>query len=61
MILILAIIAVAAVLIGYVMIEKRINLRPCRECGFRVSIDGVDEDCPRCGALIPQVTEIEAP
>ena len=56
MAVILAILGVTAVLIGYVMIENRINLRPCPECGFRVSKDGIDEDCPRCGALIPQVS-----
>lgn len=56
MAVILAIVGVSAGLIGYVMIEKFINLRPCPECQFRVSIDGLDEDCPRCGALIPQVT-----
>lgn len=61
MAIILAILVVSAVLIGYVMIEKRINLRPCPECDFRVSIDGPDEDCPRCGSLIPQVARSEAP
>jgi rubrerythrin len=40
-------------LTAYVKVERRINQRPCPECGFRVSIDGLDEDCPRCGALIP--------
>lgn len=53
MAVILSILGVSTVLIAYVLIEKRINLRPCHECGFRVSIDGLDEDCPRCGALIP--------
>lgn len=61
MAVILAILGVGAVLIAYVIIEKRMNLRPCPECGFRVSIDGLDEDCPRCGTLIPQVSEIELP
>ena len=58
---ILAILIVSAVLIAYVAIEMRINLRPCPECGFRVSIDGLDEDCPRCGSLIRQVVKTEAP
>jgi len=59
MAVILAILGVSAVLIAYVIIEKRINLRPCPECGFRVSIDGLDEHCPKCGTLIPHAGEIE--
>lgn len=59
MAIIVAILVVGAVLIGYVIIEKRINLRPCPECGFRVSIDRLDEDCPKCGSLIPEVMETE--
>ena len=61
MAIILAILVVGGVLTGYVMIEKRINLRRCPECGFKVSIDGVDENCPRCGSLIPQVSKTEVP
>jgi len=61
MAIILAVLVVSAVLIAYVVIEKRINLRPCPECGFRVSIDGLDEDCPKCGSLIPQVAKSQAP
>lgn len=57
MAVILVILGVSAVLIGYVMIDRRMNLRACPECGFRVSIDGLDEICPQCGALIPRVTE----
>jgi uncharacterized paraquat-inducible protein A len=60
MAVILAILGVSALLIGYVVIDRRISLRPCPECGFRVSIDGLDEDCPRCGALISRVTDKEA-
>jgi anaerobic ribonucleoside-triphosphate reductase len=61
MAIILAILGVSAVLIAYVMIEKRINLRPCPECGFQISIDGLDEDCPQCGSLIPQAIKTEVP
>ena len=61
MAVILAILGVSAVLIGYVMIDRRISLRACRECGFRVSIDGLDEECPRCGTLITRVTTVEGP
>jgi ribosomal protein S27AE len=52
--IVLAFAIVAAVLIAYAIVEKRINQRGCPACGFRVSIDGLDEDCPRCGSLIPQ-------
>ena len=52
--IILAALVAGVVLVAYVMIERRINQRACPECGFRVSIDGLDEDCPRCGSLIPQ-------
>ncbi len=55
--LILAIVIVGAVLTTYAMVEQRINQRPCPECGYRVSIDGLDEDCPRCGAMIPRHEE----
>jgi len=61
MAIILAILIITAVLSAYVALEKRLNLRPCPECGFRVSIDGLDEDCPRCGSFIPRIAEIETP
>ena len=51
---ILAILICGAVLIAYVIVEKRINQRACLKCGFKASIDGLDEVCPRCGSLIPQ-------
>jgi hypothetical protein len=60
MLVIIAILCVSAVLTGYVLIEKRISLRPCPECGFRVSIDGRDDECPRCGILIPRVEDTES-
>lgn len=47
----------AAVLIAYSMIEKRINQRPCPECGYRVSVDAVNEQCPRCMAIINEVAD----
>jgi len=52
--ILLAIVIGGAVLTTYVIIEKRTNQRACPECGFRVSVDGLDEDCPRCGSLIPE-------
>jgi len=51
---ILAILICAVVLTAYVFFEKRVNQRACSECGFKASIDGLDEVCPRCGSLIPQ-------
>jgi hypothetical protein len=47
--IVLAFVILAAVLAAYAIFEKRINQRGCPECGFRVSIDGLDEDCPRWG------------
>lgn len=61
MAVVLAILGVGAVLISYVILDRRINLRGCPGCGFRVSVDGLDEDCPRCGTLIPRVTGMETP
>jgi rubrerythrin len=52
--IILAIVLGGAVLVAYVMVEKRFNQRACSECGYRVSTDALDEDCPRCGSLIAQ-------
>jgi len=52
--IIIAVVVVGAVLFAYAFLEKRINQRGCPDCGFRVSRDGLDEDCPRCGALIPR-------
>jgi rubrerythrin len=52
--ILLAALIVGVFLAAYVMFEKRINQRLCPECGFRVSIDGLDEDCPRCGSVIPK-------
>ena len=55
--IILAALIVGVLLAAYLMIEKRINQRGCPECGFRVSIDGLVENCPQCGSLIPQYRE----
>lgn len=47
----------AAVLLAYAMIEKRINQRPCPECGYTVSVDAISEQCPRCAALVNDVAD----
>ena len=47
----------AAVLIVYSLIEKRINQRPCPDCGYAVSVDSINEQCPRCAALIDENTD----
>lgn len=57
--ILLAIVIGGGVLITYVMIEKRTNQRSCPQCGFRVSLDGPDESCPRCGSLIPNTSKAE--
>jgi Zn finger protein HypA/HybF involved in hydrogenase expression len=52
MIIILTILIGSAILVTYVLIEKRINQRRCSECGYSVSIDAVPEQCPHCGSTI---------
>ena len=50
--LLFTIIIGGALLIAYCLIEKRINQKPCLACGFRVSVDVIDDQCPRCGSAI---------
>jgi hypothetical protein len=50
--LLLTILIAVALLFVYTLIERRINQRPCSECGFRVSVDQPEEQCPRCGIAI---------
>ena len=59
MVRVLILIVLVAALVAYVMVEKRINHRPCPACGFRVSIDGGEEICPVCGSVIRQVGKTE--
>ena len=42
----------AIVLIAYVMFEKRRCQQDCPACGLTVSVDVVNEPCPRCDTLI---------
>lgn len=44
--------AVAAFFFAYMWLEKRINQRACAACGFRVSLDSPDPDCPRCNGSL---------
>ncbi|MEW6207554.1 MAG: hypothetical protein AB1631_04250 [Acidobacteriota bacterium] len=48
----IALVVAAAVLIAYSWIEKRISQRRCCECGFSMSVDMVEGECPRCGAAV---------
>jgi Zn finger protein HypA/HybF involved in hydrogenase expression len=52
MIMLLSALFAAIVLIAYVIIEKRINQQPCPECGFTMSVDVIEEQCPNCDALV---------
>lgn len=45
---------VAAAVIAYSIIERRINQRTCPECGFRVSRDAPRDACPRCKPVFDQ-------
>jgi predicted RNA-binding Zn-ribbon protein involved in translation (DUF1610 family) len=51
--ILLAALTITIAITAYVKLQRRLNQRPCPECGFRVAIDGPAEDCPRCGSLIP--------
>jgi len=51
----LTILIATMLLLLYVKIEGRVSRRPCPGCGFTVSKDGLDEVCPKCGALIRQL------
>jgi len=57
MVILLAILLGAAALVAYSMIEKRINQRVCPECGYTISLDAVEEQCPRCDSILSEETE----
>lgn len=50
--LIIAIVVLAAFLFTYMWLEKRIGQRRCAACGFGVSLDSPDPDCPRCNGRL---------
>ncbi|HYP29756.1 MAG TPA: hypothetical protein VE262_23815 [Blastocatellia bacterium] len=41
-----------SMLVGYILLEKRINQRKCPECGISSSDQNPDETCRGCGALL---------
>ena len=53
--MLLSILVAAGGLIAYYLVEKRINQRACSECGYTMSLDAVEEQCPNCDALLGEV------
>ena len=52
MAILLSVLIGAGVLVAYYLVEKRINQQACPECGFTMSLDAVEEQCPNCDAEI---------
>ncbi|HXG65819.1 MAG TPA: hypothetical protein VNO70_11995 [Blastocatellia bacterium] len=50
--LLLTFLLLAGMVAGYSVIEKRMNQKRCARCGFGVSLDAPDKQCPRCGSEI---------
>jgi hypothetical protein len=48
----IAVVIVLGVLFVYSWVERNINQRGCRECGFRISVEAAERQCPRCGAVM---------
>ncbi|HST24278.1 MAG TPA: hypothetical protein VLR90_24460 [Blastocatellia bacterium] len=55
MAMLLSVLIGAGVLFAYYMVEKRINQKACPECGFTMSVDAVEEQCPSCDALLSEI------
>jgi hypothetical protein len=55
MAMLLSVLIGAGVLFAYYMVEKRINQKACPECGFTMSLDAVEEQCPNCDALLGEI------
>jgi Zn finger protein HypA/HybF involved in hydrogenase expression len=60
MAMLLSALIAASALIAYIMVEKRINRRACPECGFTVSVDAIEEQCPNCGATASDIRNSRA-
>ena len=54
MFMLLGILLGAAVLIAYSKIEKRINHLACPECGYSISVDAIEEQCPSCDSILSE-------
>ena len=54
MAMLLSLLIGAGVLIAYYLIEKRINQQACTECGFTMSLDAVEAQCPNCDAFLSE-------
>ncbi|MGA9771081.1 MAG: hypothetical protein WBV94_18750 [Blastocatellia bacterium] len=52
MTMLLSVLIATGALVAYYVIEKRINQRACSECGFTLSVDAMEEQCPNCEAEI---------
>ncbi|HKP84939.1 MAG TPA: hypothetical protein VJZ26_02510 [Blastocatellia bacterium] len=57
MIILLAVLLASAALVAYSKFEKRINQRACPECGYTVSVDAVEEQCPSCDLIFGEEAE----
>ena len=57
----LSVLIAAGALIAYIMVEKRINQRACSECGFTISLDAIEEQCPNCDALLGEIDSPRTP
>ena len=59
--MVLSVLIAAGALIAYIMVEKRINQRACSECGFTISLDAIEEQCPNCDALLGELDSPRPP
>jgi Zn finger protein HypA/HybF involved in hydrogenase expression len=50
--IVLTILIAGVILTLYVMLEKRINQRPCLECGAKISAADAEGRCPNCRSFV---------